>query len=144
MLSWISRVSNNWRLFCMDNTCTNTSISYIPLYDLIDDVMAWKCDKIALGSWVTLGQVGQVPNLPHEILTIELHHVLFYFPGFPISQGGLVYDDITWIAVAGPCLSFIYHIFHQYQINLDEVSCQTKMRKITIVLRVYGKCPPFP
>ena len=45
---------------------------------------------------------------------------------------------------AGSCLSYKYHTFEQFHSNLDEVSYQIKIKKVTFVIDVYKSVHNFP
>ena len=71
-----------------------------------------------------LGQVDQVPNLPHKNLTILPHPISF----------------ISWPSLsqeAGLYLSRTLDNFEQFRSNFSEVRCQTKLKKIIFALGIY-------
>ena len=100
----------------------------------IDDVMdhqakVWSsCSGFIGCAGHDLGQVGQVPNLTHKILTI-LPHPIFSFSELSCPIGHI--NDT-------PLLLKQDHICRTKQ-------KQYKVKKITFVLGIYksAKCPPF-
>ena len=100
-----------------------TCISYIPLYNQNRRCYGSSSEN-ALTSCGVLGQVGQVPNLPHKISNHLPHPSSFHFPSFTVPQGGLLYKDNPSTAEAGADLSHTYlsqryHTFEQCQSNLE-------------------------
>ena len=102
----------------------------------IDDAVVHQakvCSSCLAASGHALRQVGHVPKQANKILTILPHPNCFHFPDFPVPRGGLLYKDFPSTAETGPCLSRKYHTFKKFQNSLDEVRCQTKIKKITFL-----------
>ena len=96
----------------------------------------WKGDELAQASWGRLVRCPTCSTNFWPFCPIPCH-----FPGFLAPQCGLLQKDIPSTAEKGPCLSHTYHTLQQFQSNLDEVRCQTKIKKITLVLSVHFKIP---
>ena len=71
----------------MYNQSRGYHISYVQPNSTLLWVIKRKCDQVALASWgcamYDLGQVGQVPIMPHKILTSLPHPIFASFNGLP-------------------------------------------------------------
>ena len=145
--SWLLDYSINdslieLKFLCMDKTCAIALVSYILLY-MDHQAKVWsRCPGFMGCAGTALGQVGEMPNLPHKILPI-LPHPIFFISQLSLPHGAVCYKKTPPTSEARPYLLRTFHNFQQFQSNFDEVRRHTQMKKIISVLIIYKSAHHF-